>query len=184
MTRILRTLSLLAVLFLAACAGSNQVPATAVDVPAYALPPAELQKSASHIIRRGQFKGNYNSNDHPIRLLSSYTHPQCLFMYDGSTSRPRNVINKSTYRPNSQLLAIGFHRENSTCSLEHTDWLVPYVFAEIAYRRMPDLWFFVAKAPTEPGKPAVFLHCRLSRLTYDPESSWCEDPPRDPGKES
>jgi hypothetical protein len=168
-----RILSLLLALFLAACAGSNQVPATAVDVPAYALPPAELQNSASPIIRRGQFKGDYLSDDdHPINLSRAFRDPRCLFMKDGFSNRPRNVryLNADGKDDvNQPQVAIGFHSGNSTCGREDTDERVPYVFVEIAYRLMPNWWFFVAK--TTSGD---FVHCWLSRRTRNPDRSWCQ----------
>ena len=172
MTRIFSLIMVL--LTLVACAGNNQVPATAVVVPANALPSEEVQKLASPIIYRGQFKGNHNSDDHPIRLLSSYNHLECLFMYDGSTTRPRNARNINADGKDDvkqPLVAIGFHSGNATCGLKHTHWLVPYVFAAIGYR-LPAGWLFVAN-----DTHGNWVHCWMSRRNYNPmvyPYSWCK----------
>ena len=184
MRKILPTFAAVAMLALVACADNSQAPtsggiggstaATAVASPAIAFPTPEQLASASAIITRGEFKGNYLSDNHPIRLSISERNPQCLFMYDGWSSRPRNVENRSTRIPVSlagrREVAIGFHKENRTCGLKHTDGgLVPYVFVEKAYR-LRDWWVMVAKDSDDN-----LVHCWLSRRSYNPEHSWCQE---------
>jgi hypothetical protein len=176
MRKILPTFTAVAMLALVACADNSQAPtsggvgsstpATAVASPAIAFPTQEQLASASAIITRGEFKGNYLSDNHPVRLRIAYNDPRCLFMWDGWSNRPRTVINKSTGSP---VVAIGFHRANSTCGREYTDELVPYVFVEKAYR-LPNWWFFIAK-----NTSGNRVHCSVSRRSFNPEHSWCEE---------
>ena len=168
MTRSLFSL-IMVLLTLVACAGNNQVPATAVVVPANALPPEELRKSASHIITRGQFKGDrYSEADHPILLRIVLMDPRCLVMSDGSSRQARDVINRST----GSRVAIGFHSGNSTCGRDETYGRVPYVFVEIGYR-LPDWWLFVVN-----DTRGNWVHCWLSHHSSNLEDSWCEDSPK------
>jgi hypothetical protein len=175
MRKILPTFAAIAMLALVACADNSQAPtsgiggntpATAVASPAIAFPTPAQQASASAIITRGEFKGNYLSDNHPVRLRVAYNDPRCLFMWDGGSNRPRTVINKSAGSP---VVAIGFHSANWTCGREYTDELVPYVFVEKAYR-LPNWWFFIAK-----NTSGNRVHCSVSRRSFNPEHSWCEE---------
>ena len=172
---------------LVACAGSPEgispptsgsTPPPAVVVPANALPPEELLNLASPRINRGQFKGDYNPSNHPLRLSIALRYPTCLFMKDGFSHRPRNVRNINADGKDDvkkPLVAIGFHSENFTCGRDKTDEGVPYVYVAIALRLMPNWWLFVAN--DRKDNRGNWVHCGLSRDTLNPmvyPYSWCK----------
>jgi hypothetical protein len=174
MRKILPTFAAVAMLALLACADTSQAPTsggiggstptTVVASPAIAFPTQEQLASASAIITRGEFKGDYLTANHPVRLRIAFRDPRCLFMWDGGSNRPRTVINKSTGSP---VVAIGFHSANWTCGREYTDELVPYVFVEEAYR-LDNRWYFIAK---NTGGNRV--DCSVSHVSFETEDSWC-----------
>ena len=157
-----------AMLALVACADNSQAPtsggiggntpATAVASPAIAFPTQEQLASATKVT-----KGNFTANGPLGRLHPIQIDPRCLALSDGYSRRARAVMNTST----SSLVAIGFHRADSTCGREHTDGLVPYVFVEEAYR-LDNRWYFIAK---NTGGNRV--DCSVSHVSFETEDSWC-----------